>query len=95
MQSFPVEMIGIKKRDEQLKEDFKAVVDEDDGDDDAAEFVEDATVGNSGAEFLAGLPGRRKWNDESEVRRSAMSGRSNEDDGEGQLGLSAEHIGAQ
>ena len=45
-----------------------------------AEFVEDAIIGNSGAEFLAGLPGRRKWNDESEARRLAMNGRSNEDE---------------
>ena len=65
--------------DEQPKEDPKALVDEDDGDDDVAEF-EDAILGNSGAEFLAHLPGWRKWNDESEARRSAMFGRSDEDE---------------
>ena len=53
--------------DEQPKEDPKAVVD-------------DAIIGNSRAEFRAGFPGRRKWNDESEARRLAMNGRSNEDE---------------
>ena len=79
----PVKTDCAEGMDKRPEEGLDEVVDVDGGD-----------IGNSGAEFLAGLPGRRKWNDEIEEKRSAMDGRSNEDEEEVSLVPAPRNIGA-